>query len=99
MGNRSLLRIKKGREMKTLKEKIREKMVLTNEDKLIFEILEEQPNLAKYEKRGRKAFRKLVIEKCRKCDLHWAKCLNLLNPEFTKNWEFKCFISKEENEK
>ena len=82
--------------MKTLKEKIREKMVLTDEDKLIFEILGEHPNLSKYEKEGRRAFRKFVIETCQKCEKYYEKCNHYFEPVFTKDWKFKCFVTKEE---
>lgn len=100
----SIKKVKRGKrrqkmKRENLKKRIQEEMKLTNEDKIIFEILRENPQLKKYEKLGRIAFRKLVIEKCsKKCDLYYEKCPHLLNPEFTKNWEFKCFIKKRKNE-
>ena len=78
--------------MKTFKKRIQEEMVSTDEDKLIFEILRENSNLAKYETTGRKAYRRLIKEKCDECErIH---CPHKYEPLFTKDWGFRCFIIK-----
>ncbi len=89
--------------MANLKERILKEMILTNEDKLIFEILKENPQLQleKYEKMGREAYGKLVIKKCKKCKkyqfplYHAKRCPHIYEPVFTKDWKFKCFIKME----
>lgn len=80
--------------MKSLKRRILEEMVLTDEDKLIFEIIRENSELGKYEKLGRLAFRRLVAGKCEECGR--TKCPHMFKPIFTKDWGFRCFIKGDE---
>lgn len=78
--------------MKTLKKRIQEEMILTDEDRLIFEILSEHPQLKEKEELGRELYKKFIVEKCNKCER--TKCPHKHKPIFTKNWGFICFVNK-----